>query len=99
MGQGRQCPDGFVWDYFHDPDDLGRSRLAAMCRFFSDFEKGKAEGRYVAASLPALPFDDGQLHVALISHLLFLYAKQLPLEFTKDQIQRLSRVARAVLVF
>ena len=55
ISQVRLNPEGFVWDYFHDPDHLGQARLAAMRSFLSDFENGKTEGRYVAASLPSLP--------------------------------------------
>ena len=47
ISQVRTIQEGFVWNYFHDPDHLGRARLAAMRRFLEDFEKGKAEGRYV----------------------------------------------------
>jgi hypothetical protein len=72
--------DGFVWDYFRDPEHLGQCRLAAMRQFLADFEPGKQEGRYVAASLPTLPFTDGQFSLALVSHLLFLYSEQLDLD-------------------
>ncbi len=89
----RLNPKGFVWEYFHDPDHLGRARLAAMKTFLSDFEKGKAEGRYIAASLPSLPFGAGQFDIALCSHLLFLYSEQLSFEFHLASIEELLRVA------
>ena len=44
--------------YFRDPDHLGECRLAAMRLFLADFERGKQEGRYAAASLSKLPFAD-----------------------------------------
>jgi hypothetical protein len=97
--QVRLNPEGFVWTYFRDPDHLGEARLAAMRRFLSDFEKGKAEGRYVTASLPSLPFTDGQFDLALCSHLLFLYSDQLSFEFHRAAIEELLRVAREVRVF
>ena len=59
ISQVRLNPTGFVWDYFHNPDHLGQARLTAMRAFLSDFERGKAEGRYVTASLPSLPSRDG----------------------------------------
>ena len=77
ISQVRLHPERFVWDAFRDPDDLGRQRLAAMGRFLVDFERGKQEGRYVAASLPGLPFADGEFRLALVSHLLFLYSEHL----------------------
>jgi len=95
----RLNPEGFVWEYFHDPDHLGRARLAAMTTFLSDFEQGKAEGRYVAAALPSLPFRNGQFDIALCSHLLFLYSEQLNFEFHLASIEELLRVATEVRIF
>src|SRR6478672_7509755 len=60
ISQVRLNPEGIKWEFFHDPDHLGQARLTAMRAFLSDFEKGKSEARYVAASLPSLPFTDGQ---------------------------------------
>jgi len=99
ISQVRKNPDGFVWDYFHDPDHLGQCRLAAMRRFLADFEAGKAEGRYVTASLPHLPFEDGEFDLALISHLLFLYSEQLDFGFHQAAIGELLRVAKRVCIF
>jgi len=95
----RLKPEGFVWDYFHDPDHLGRARLAAMTTFLSEFARQKAEGRYVTASLPNLPFGDGQFDIALCSHLLFLYSEQLNFEFHLATIEELLRVATKVRIF
>jgi hypothetical protein len=91
--------DGFVWDYFRDPDHLGECRLAATRQFLADFDKGKREGRYIAASLPALPFVDGQFSLALVSHLLFLYSEQLDLDFHIAACEELLRVAGEVRIF
>jgi hypothetical protein len=99
MSQLRLQEEGFVWNYFHDPDHLGQARLAAMRLFLDDFEKGKTEGRYVTASLPSLPFDGCQFDLALCSHLLFLYSDQLSLEFHKAAIVELLRVAADVRIF
>jgi hypothetical protein len=99
IAQVRRNPDGFVWDHFHGPDHLGRCRLAAMRRFLADFEAGKAEGRYVTASLPRLPFEDRHFDLALVSHLLFLYSDQLDGEFHRAAVEELLRVAREVRIF
>jgi hypothetical protein len=45
--------------------------------FLNDYEQGKAEGRYVDAELPTLPFADKTFDIALCSHLLFVYSVQL----------------------
>ena len=99
LSQVRLNPDGFIWNYFHDPDHLGQSRLAAMRLFLEDFEKGKAEGRYVTASLPSLPFKHRQFNIALCSHILFLYSDHLSLDFHRASIEELLRVASEVRVF
>lgn len=99
ISQVRLNPEGFVWDYFLDPDHLGHARLAAMRRFLTDFEEGKAAGRYVTASLPSLPFEDGQFDLALCSHLLFLYSDQLSFEFHRAAVEELLRVAKEVRLF
>jgi hypothetical protein len=93
LSQVRQNPDGFVWTHFRDPDHLGECRLAAMRRFLADFERGQGEGRYVAASLPELPFADGRFTLAVVSHLLFLYSEQFGLDFHIAAFEELLRVA------
>jgi hypothetical protein len=99
ISQVKGEPDGFVWDYFRDPDHLGACRLAAMRQFLADFEPGKRQGRYVAASLPALPFADGRFALALVSHFLFLYSEQLGRDFHLAAFDELLRVAGEVRVF
>jgi len=46
--------------------------MAAMQEFLADYRAGGREGRYMAATLPHLPFADGAFDLALCSHLLFL---------------------------
>jgi hypothetical protein len=99
ISQVKRNPAGFVWGHFRDPDHLGECRLAAMRRFLADFERGKQEGRYVAASLPALPFVDSQFSLALVPHFLFLYSEQLDLDFHIAAVEELLRVAHEVRVF
>jgi hypothetical protein len=99
ISQVKRDADGFVWDHFRDPDHLGRCRLAVMRRFLADYEAGKRTGRYVAASLPTLPFSDGRFSLALVSHLLLLYSEQLDLDFHIAAFEELLRVAGEVRVF
>ena len=73
----RQHRDTFVWTRITSPDHLGRIRLAAMEAFLADFGGASCRDRYVAASLPNLPFADGTFDLAVCSHLLFLYSAQL----------------------
>ena len=52
-----------------------------METFLGDYVAGAAEGRYIDAELPTLPFPDASFDLALSSHFLFLYSAQLGEEF------------------
>ncbi len=99
IAQTRQNSSEFVWRHIRSVDELGRVRMEAMREFLADYEQGKKEGRYVAGSLPTLPFSDRHFDLALCSHYLFLYSKQLNLEFHIDCIHELCRVAAEVRIF
>jgi hypothetical protein len=99
ISQVKRSLDGFVWGYFRDPEHLGQCRLAAMRRFLEDFEAHKQEGRYVAASLPRLPFQHNKFSLALVSHVLFLYSERFSLGFHVAAFEELLRVAGEVRVF
>jgi hypothetical protein len=99
ISQVKQSADAFVWTDFRDADDLGRHRMAAMRRFLMDFERGKREGRYLAAELPSLPFRPRSFQLALVSHLLFLYSDQLSTADHIAAIVELLRVADEVRIF
>jgi hypothetical protein len=55
--------------------------------------------RYIAASLPALPFADKASALALCSHLLFSWADRLDEQWHLDSLVELCRVAAEVRVF
>lgn len=95
----RRNRDAFVWEAIRSPGELGRIRMAAMDRFLADYERGRAQGRYVVAALPSLPVADRQFDLALCSHFLFLYSEQLPLQFHLDCLLEMIRVAAEVRVF
>jgi hypothetical protein len=99
IAQVKRHPERFVWEIFRDPDELGRCRLDAMRRFLEDFERGRREGRYLVASLPDLPFGDGEFRLAVVSHLLFLYSEHLDAAFHIDSALELLRVADEVRIF
>lgn len=99
ISQVRHLHADFVWNFFRDPEDLGRARLAAMRNFLADFPHGQAAGRYVTASLPNLPFPDDAFDLALISHFLLLYSKHFDLEFHRLALAELLRTAREVRIF
>lgn len=99
MDQVRRHPEEFVWTDIPSVAELGRRRMAAMRRFLGDYPKGRAEGRYLEASLPDLPFDDGAFDLALSSHLLFLYSGEFDLGFHIRSLEEMLRVAVEVRVF
>jgi hypothetical protein len=97
--QTRRNEDKFIWTRMKDVDTLGRTRMAAMTAFLSDFEQGLKEKRYVHAELPNVPFIDKQFDLALSSHFLFLYTDNLTLEFHIEAIAEMLRVAKQVRIF
>ena len=99
IGQVEKNKSDYVWDSIVSVAELGRTRMAAMQVFLSDFEQGRHEGRYVAAELPVLPFENRTFDIALSSHFLFLYSMHIPAEFHLQAIQEMLRVAREVRIF
>ena len=99
LDQARRNADEFVWDAIASVDELGAVRMTAMEEFLSDYERGKAGGRYVTAELPVLLFADASFDLGLCSHLLFLYSLHLDEEFHHQSIRELCRVAREVRIF
>jgi hypothetical protein len=99
LEQTRQNRDDFVWKEFASVEALGWARLRAMVRFLRDYPTGRESGRYLAAELPKLPFEQGAFDLALCSHLLFLYSDQLGEQFHVDAVAELCRVADEVRIF
>ncbi|MBK1987888.1 SAM-dependent methyltransferase [Sphaerospermopsis aphanizomenoides BCCUSP55] len=99
ISQVRQNADRYVWNNFHDAQQLGDARLAAMEKFLLDYETGRKAGRYLSQSLPKLEFGDNQFELCVCSHLLFLYSDQLSLDFHIASIYELLRIAKEVRIF
>ena len=97
--QIRANAQDFVWSYFKGVDDLVAARMGAMQVFLRDFPQGLAEGRYIPAQLPDLPFLDDTFDLALCSHFLFLYSGQYDARFHIQALQELCRVAQEVRIF
>lgn len=99
IAQVKQNSDGYIWQNFSNPDELGQVRLETMENFLLDYERGKKEGRYLYQSLPNLALGDDQFQLSLCSHLLFLYSDQLSLEFHIASIYELLRISLEVRIF
>lgn len=99
LEETRRNREEFVWDVIHSVEELGEMRMAAMRAFLADYSAGKAQGRYINAELPNLPFADSSFDLALCSHFLFLYTTQLGLDFHRLAIREMCRVAEEVRIF
>jgi len=97
--QTRRNQNEFVWTSIRSIEELRALRVSAMEQFLEDFKAGKAEGRYVDAELPTLPFDDETFDLAVCSHFLFLYSDQFSGDFHVAAIREMNRVAREVRIF
>jgi hypothetical protein len=99
LEQTRQNQSNFVWNTIGSVEELGKIRMSAMEEFLQDYDRGRKEGRYIAAGLPELPFSDHTFDLAICSHFLFLYSAQLSFEFHRQAVLDLCRVAGEVRIF
>ena len=80
MEQVSENKDDYIWESISSVEELGKIRMEAMEVFLNDYEKHKESGRYIDASLPMMPFENGEFDLALCSHYLFLYSEHVNLE-------------------
>jgi hypothetical protein len=78
--------------WFPDADAHAASRLAALEVFAADYRG--PDDRYVAASLPDLPFPDRSFDLVLSGHLLFTYPDHLDETAHLACLRELVRVSR-----
>jgi hypothetical protein len=97
--QTRRNAQEFCWTRFHSVEDLLAARLSAMSQFLDDFAREGSGARYIAASLPSLPFHDSEFELALCSHFLFLYSEHFDAAFHIQSIVELARIAQEVRIF
>jgi len=89
----------FAWESIPSVEALADVRLSAMRDFIIDYETGRGSGRYVAGSLPHLPFDSASFDLGLCSHFLFLYGEHFDERFHRDSVRELARVADEIRIF
>lgn len=99
MRQIRETPDDWVWTFHQSPEQLRERRIQVLTRFLTDYEQGKADGRYVIGELPRLACSDAQFELALCSHFLFLYSDHFSYEFHRAALFELLRIAGEVRIF
>jgi hypothetical protein len=83
-------PEAFDWDYLGAPGPALRAWELAIDLFARDYEPDGR--RYVAASLPSLPFPDGYFRLAVSGYYLFSYPAQVTFDGHIAAIAELVRV-------
>ncbi len=82
----------YIWGFYKNKEEVINYRRIALDRFVDDFDEGIKEGRYRHAELPSLPFRDGQFHLVLSSHFLFLYGDRMDFDFHRECLMEMVRV-------
>ena len=95
----RRCQDQLHFDKDGGLEALIASRHEGMLKFFSDYEAGKIEKRYLPVTDYTLPFSDFKFDMALSSHYLFADLDDQDVDFHLRVIQELARVAKEVRIF
>lgn len=94
-----QHQDQFDFREWGDFESLLAARQKGMMDFFSDYDKGKQEGRYLGVSDYHLPFEDFSFDYALSTHYFFADLDEQTVEFHLNMIRELARVSREVRIF
>ena len=99
MRQMSENMDNYVWKNIKNLDELEFTRMSAMRKFLSDYEKGKTERRYVFHELPnRLLYDDNHFDIGLSSHFLLMYTS-LGYDFHIASMTEMLRVCKEIRIF
>lgn len=85
--------------YEGDVEKLIQKRKEGLDLFFADYEKGKAEGRYLGCNEKELPFEHFSFDIAISTYYLFSDLDIENAEFHLKIIKELARVAKEVRIF
>ena len=87
--------------FYPNLDVMKEYAASALKKFALDYPIGKSENRYIAASLPNLPFENQSFDLVLSGNFLFIYSKiansklsQFDYEFHRDAVGELLRVSK-----
>lgn len=80
-------------------EQLLAKRQLGLDEFFTDYESGKAQGRYWGVDNYQLPFADFSFDFALSAHYLFAELDEQTVDFHLKIIRELARVAKEVRIF
>ena len=99
MQQMRENMDNYVWKNIKSLDELENVRMSAMRKFLADYEKGRAQGRYIFHELPdRLPYGEDCFDIGLSSHFLLMYTS-LGYDFHIASMTEMLRVCREIRIF
>ncbi len=99
MEQMRENTENYVWTNIKNLDDLENRRMSAMRLFLTDYEKGKAEKRYIYHELPEkLPYENNYFDIGLSSHFLLMYT-MLGFDFHISAMTEMLRVCKEIRIF
>lgn len=97
--QMKNNADNYVWRDIKDLDELERIRMSAMKNFIADYDKGKADRRYIYHELPnKTEFSEDTFDLGLSSHFLLMYTA-LGYDFHIKSINEMLRICREVRIF
>ena len=99
VAQLREHQDKFDFNYYEGLNGLITKRQQGMAQFFADYERGRAEKRYLPLNKYDLPFADFSFDFALCSHYLFADLDDQDIDFHLRVIRELARVAKEVRIF
>lgn len=80
-------------------DPLMADRKLGIETFFTDYDQGKSDQRYIGVTDYNLPFADFSFDFALCSHYLFADLDEQTVDFHLSVIRELARVAKEVRIF
>jgi hypothetical protein len=89
----------FNVDPYGGMDAFIASRRAGVNAFFSDYDAGRVQKRYVSPEKDATPFKDSAFDYALSSHYFFSDPKTQSVDFHVQVLGELARVANDVRIF
>ena len=99
MQQMKENMDNYVWTNIKSLEELESVRMSAMKLFLEDYERGKAEKRYIFHSLPEpLPYEENAFDIGLSSHFLLMYTG-LGYDFHIKAMTEMLRVCREIRIF
>lgn len=95
----KQNESKYDFSRYGSADHLISKRRQGIEEFFSDYEAGRAESRYLPLKDYHLPFADFSFDLVLSSHYLFANLDEQDMDFHLKIIQELARVAKEVRIF